>query len=216
MLGAALSFVLLTLLPTDFSYPVFAVVLALMGVSMGMFASPNRAAVMNSLPPGDRGAGGGMNQTFQNSAQVLSVGVFFSLMIAGLAANLPHALAGGLQANGATAAVAHHVAQTPPVTVLFAAFLGYNPIQHIAGAPVLHSLSAHAQATLTGRTFFPHLISGPFRDGLHAAFVFAIVACLVAAAASLMRGGRYHHVDAPEAEPAPAPPQPIREVHHAH
>ena len=94
MLGAALSFVLLVLLPTDFSYPVFAVILFFNGVSMGLFASPNRAAVMNSLPPGDRGAGGGMNQTFQNSAQVLSVGIFFSLMIAGLASSLPHTLVG--------------------------------------------------------------------------------------------------------------------------
>jgi MFS family permease len=85
MLGSALSFFLLTLLPIDFAFPLFALVLFMVGVSMGMFASPNRAAVMNSLPPQDRGAGGGMNQTFQNSAQVLSIGVFFTLMILGLA-----------------------------------------------------------------------------------------------------------------------------------
>jgi hypothetical protein len=160
---------------------------------MGMFASPNRAAVMNSLPPGDRGAGGGMNQTFQNSAQVLSVGIFFSLMILGLASTLPHTLAAGLEAHGVAGNTAQAVGRTPPVSVLFAAFLGYNPIQHLTGAHVLATLSAHNRAVLTGRTFFPRLISGPFRSGLHAAFAFAIAACAIAAVASLMRGGIYRH-----------------------
>jgi hypothetical protein len=176
------------LLPIDFPYPLFALVLFLNGVSMGLFASPNRAAVMNSLPPGDRGAGGGMNQTFQNSAQVLSIGIFFTLMIAGLASSLPHALATGLQAHGVSAATAQHAGQAPPVTVLFAAFLGYNPIQHLLGPHVLASLPVADQATLTGRGFFPHLISGPFQTGLHEAFAFAIAACLVAALASWSRG----------------------------
>jgi MFS family permease len=198
MLGAAGSFLALWFVPTDFAYPVFAVILLGLGISMGMFASPNRAAVMNSLPRGDRGAGGGMNQTFQNSAQVLSIGIFFSLMIAGLASTLPHTLDAGLRAHGASAAAAARVAHAPPVSVLFAAFLGYNPIQHLAGPHVLSTLSAHAQATVTGRSFFPQLISAPFRNGLHAAFAFAIVACLVAAAASLMRGGRYEHQDVPD------------------
>jgi hypothetical protein len=134
-----------------------------------------------------------MNQTFQNSAQVLSVGIFFSLMIAGLASSLPHTLSAGLQTHGMHAADAQRVAHTPPVSVLFAAFLGYNPIQHLAGTHVLQSLSAQAQHTITGRAFFPQLISDPFRSGLHAAFVFAIAACLIAAVASLMRGGVYHH-----------------------
>jgi MFS family permease len=192
MLGAAASFALLWLLPTDFSYRVFALVLAVMGISMGLFTAPNKAAVMNSLPSGDRGSGGGMNQTFQNSAQVLSVGVFFSLMIAGLSSTLPHTLTSGLQAQGLGPATAQHVARVPPVSILFAAFLGYNPIRHLAGSHVLSSISAHAQATLTGREFFPRLISAPFRDGLHAAFAFAVLACLVAAVASAMRGGKYH------------------------
>jgi MFS family permease len=211
MLGAALSFGLLTLLPIDFPYPVFAAILFLNGVSMGLFASPNRAAVMNSLPPGDRGAGGGMNQTFQNSAQVLSIGIFFTLMVLGLASTLPHTLASGLEAHGVPAATALHVAHLPPVSILFAAFLGYNPIQHFVGSSVLHHLSAHSQALLTGRSFFPHLISAPFRTGLHEAFAFAIAACLIAAAASLMRGGMYHAAvesadsNAPPASPAPAP-----------
>jgi hypothetical protein len=168
-------------------------VLLLIGLSMGLFASPNRAAVMNSLPARDRGAGGGMNQTFQNSAQVLSVGVFFTLMVIGLSASLPHAMASGLQAHGVSAATAQRVAHLPPVSILFAAFLGYNPIQHLIGGHVLASLSAANRATLTGRSFFPHLIAGPFRTGLHEAFLFAIVACLIAAGASLMRGGKYEH-----------------------
>jgi hypothetical protein len=182
---------------------------------MGMFASPNRAAVMNSLPAGDRGAGGGMNQTFQNSAQVLSIGIFFTLLIAGLASSLPGALSSGLQAHGVSAAAAQHAGATPPISVLFAAFLGYNPVQHLVGAHALAGVSAHAHALLTGPAFFPHLISAPFRDGLHTAFVFAIVACLVAAAASLLRGGRYHHADEPVARPSAPGQVPQLEEQHA-
>jgi MFS family permease len=201
MLGAAVSFFLLALLPTDFPYPLFAAILFLNGVSMGMFASPNRAGVMNSLPPGDRGAGGGMNQTFQNSAQVLSIGIFFTLMIIGLAATLPHAMASGLEAHGIPAASAQRAAHLPPVSILFAAFLGYNPIQHLLGPTVLTHLSAAQQHLLIGRSFFPHLISPPFRTGLHEAFAFAIIACLVAAVASFSRGR--HTGDAqPSALPA--------------
>jgi hypothetical protein len=195
MLGAAVSFVLLLLLPTNFPYPLFALILFLNGASMGMFASPNRAAVMNSLPPGDRGAGGGMNQTFQNSAQVLSIGIFFTLMILGLATTLSHTLSAGLLAHGVPAATAHAVGALPPVSILFAAFLGYNPIAHLVGPHVLGALGAHDRAVLAGRSFFPHLISAPFRSGLHAAFAFSIVACMVAAAASLLRGGRYEHIE---------------------
>jgi hypothetical protein len=213
MIGTAVSFVLLALLPVDFAYPLFALFLFLTGVSMGMFASPNRAGVMNSLPPGDRGAGGGMNQTFQNSAQVLSVGVFFTLMILGLAATLPHAMTTGLEAHGVPAAAANHAAHLPPVSILFAAFLGYNPIQHLLGNSVLVHLPAHTQAVLTGRSFFPQLISAPFRTGLREAFAFAIVACIVAAFASWSRGERYvdsgliapvpGRDESPIAEPAP-------------
>ncbi|HET7053965.1 MAG TPA: MFS transporter [Solirubrobacterales bacterium] len=215
MIGAALSFGLLMLLPTDFSYPVFAAVLLFNGISMGMFSSPNRAAVMNSLPAADRGAGGGMNQTFQNSAQVLSIGIFFTLLIVGLAASLPATLSSGLQAHGVPAAAAHHAGQAPPISVLFAAFLGYNPIQHLVGAETLAALPVHAHATLTGAEFFPHLISGPFRDGLDVAFIFAIVACLVAAAASLLRGGRYHHAEEPATAPSDSGQIPSLEEQHA-
>ena len=203
MIATAATFVWLWLLPINFSYVEFAGVLLLMGISFGLFASPNRAAVMNSLPPRDRGAGGAMNQTFQNSAQVLSVGIFFSLMIAGLATNLPHTLTAGLYAHGVPLAKAQQIGHAPPVSVLFAAFLGYNPVKSLVGTHVLDHLSAHSQAALTGRSFFPQLISSPFRDGLHTAFTFAIIACLIAAVASALRGGVYHHVDAvEEQEPA--------------
>jgi MFS family permease len=204
MVGTALGFLGLMLLPINFSYPVFALVLAAVGISMGMFASPNRAGVMNSLPRADRGAGGGMNQTFQNSAQVVSIGVFFSLMIAGLSGTVPAAMSAGLEAHGVAPAVAQHAAHLPPVSILFAAFLGFNPIRHLVGAHALAGLSPAQHALVTGRAFFPQLITEPFRNGLHGAFLFAIVACLLAAAASLLRGGRYHHIEEPVASiPAP-------------
>jgi MFS family permease len=199
MLLAALSFGLLMSLPIDFPYPLFAGYLLLTGIAMGLFASPNRAAVMNSLPAGDRGVGGGMNQTFQNSAQVISIGIFFTLLIVGLSSTLHSTLSSGLQAHGVSAAAAHQAADVPPISVLFAAFLGYNPIQHLVGAHALASVTPQQHAVLTGHSFFPQLISGPFSDGLTAAFAFAIVACLVAAGASLLRGGRYHHAEEAEA-----------------
>ena len=195
MVGSAASFALLMTLPTDFAYPVFAAILALLGLSMGMFASPNRAAIMNSLPKEHRGAGGAMNQTFQNSAQVLSIGIFFTLLIVGLASTLPHTMSAGLEAHGVDAATAQRVGALPPVSILFAAFLGYNPIQSLLGPDTLHALSPANQAAVTGSDFFPQLISDPFRHGLHTAFAFAIVACLVAATASLLRGGRFHYSD---------------------
>jgi MFS family permease len=215
MLATALSFGLLLLLPVDFAYPMFALVLFMIGVSMGLFASPNRAAVMNSLPRGDRGAGGAMNQTFQNSAQVLSIGVFFTLMIVGLSATLPHTMSSGLEAHGVNAVTAHHVASLPPVSILFAAFLGYNPIQHLVGPHALAALSASDRATITGHTFFPHLIAAPFRTGLHEAFAFAIVACVIAALASLMRGGRYEHDDSLAPVPSRALRTSLPEEQHA-
>jgi MFS family permease len=215
MIAAALSFVALTLLPIDFEYWTFAAILLFCGISMGMFASPNRAAVMNSLPPGDRGAGGGMNQTFQNSAQVISIGIFFTLMVIGLASALPSALSGGLEAHGVGHAASQQAGETPPISVLFAAFLGYNPIQHLVGPEALGAVSAHSQAVLTGQGFFPHLISQPFANGLDTAFAFAVVACLVAAAASLMRGGRYEHAEEGERPRGGPTIQPKLEEQHA-
>jgi MFS family permease len=191
MLGSALGFALLELLPVDFSYPLLGAILLLMGLSMGAFAAPNRAGVMNSLPPADRGAGGGMNVTFQNSAQVLSIGIFFTLMIVGLAATLPHTLTAGLEAHGVPAATAIRVGHLPPVSVLFAAFLGYDPVKELIGPHVVGHLSAANAAALSKHNFFPTLIAEPFRTGLREAFAFAIGACLIAALASWSRGHRY-------------------------
>jgi len=196
MVLAAVSFVLLLELPVDFGYVWFALVLLLNGIGMGLFSSPNRAGVMNSLPPSQRGVGGGMNATFQNAASVLSIGVFFSLMIIGLASTLPSALQSGLAAHGVPQATAERVAQLPPVASLFAAFLGYNPVQNLLGPQTLHSLPAAQQHVLAGRSFFPHLISAPFHTALVYGFVFATAACAVAAVASLLRGGKYHYVEA--------------------
>jgi MFS family permease len=201
MLGTAVGFALLELLPVDFSYPIFAVVLFFLGVFMSAFGSPNRAGVMNSLPPEHRGAGSGMNSTFQNSAQVLSIGIFFTLMIAGLATSLHANLYQGLIAHGVPHNKAHQTASLPPVSTLFAAFLGYNPIQHLLGTKVLNGLTPTQQEALTGRSFFPSLISTPFRAGLHLAMDFAIVASLAAAAASWIRGGQYIHPAAPATAP---------------
>jgi MFS family permease len=202
MIGSAASFVALELLPVNFSYWIFGVILLLLGLTMGAFGSPNRAGVMNSLPPQHRGAGSGMNSTFQNSAQVLSIGIFFTLMIVGLSASLPNSLDHGLVVQGVPPAVANRVAHLPPVSTLFAAFLGYNPMQHLLGSSVLAHLPAAQRAVITGRSFFPTLIAAPFRQGLHAAFDFAIVACLVAAGASWLRGGKYVYVD-PESTSVP-------------
>src|ERR1039457_2653229 len=176
MLGSALCFFLLEFLPIDFPYWAFAILLLLTGMTMASFGSPNRAGVMNSLPPQHRGAGSGMNTTFQNSAQVLSIGIFFSLMIIGLSSSLTRNLFQGLVAHGVPTGAAERAAHLPAVSTLFAAFLGYDPIQHLIGAHQLAQLPAVQQAALTGRSFFPGLISAPFRAGLHAAFDFAIFA----------------------------------------
>jgi MFS family permease len=195
MVACALSFFLLERLPVDFGYWTFAPLLLLLGLSNGLFMSPNRAAVMNSLPAEHRGAGSGMSSTFQNSAQVLSIGIFFSLMIIGLSGVLPTSMYNGLVHEGVSPQVASRVAHLPPVSTLFAALLGYNPVAHLLGPSVLAHLSASHRAVLEGRSFFPHLISAPFHRGLQTAFGFAIGACLLAAAASWIRGGRYIYVD---------------------
>jgi MFS family permease len=192
MVVAAVSFLLLELLPVDFTYWQFAGVLLLNGIGMGLFASPNRAGIMNSLPPERRGVGAGMSATFQNSAMVLSIGIFFSLIILGLASSLPSSLLHGLTAQGVPAADATRLAHLPPTAIMFAALLGYNPIQMLLG-PVLTRLPAGHAAYLTGHSFFPSLISGSFAHGLDVAFDFAIAACLIAAIASLLRGKRYVH-----------------------
>jgi MFS family permease len=192
MVLAALSFGLLEMLPVNFTYWQFAAILLLNGIGMGLFASPNRAGIMNSLPADRRGVGAGMSATFQNSAMVLSIGIFFSLIILGLSSSLPAHLFTGLTAQGVPAADASRLAHLPPTAVMFAALLGYNPIQMLLGSALTKLPASHA-AYLTGHSFFPSLISAPFQAGLDIAFDFAIVACLVAAVASLLRGKQYIH-----------------------
>jgi len=210
MVVAAGSFLMLELLPIEFPYWVFALILLVNGLAMGAFAAPNRAGVMNSLPPQHRGVGSGMNATFQNAAQVLSIGIFFTLMIVGLSATLPTTLYHGLVSHGVPASVAGRAAHLPPVSTLFAAFLGYNPIQQLVGPSVLAHLPPTQAAALSGRAFFPSLISKPFSAGLHAAFDFAIGACLLAAGMSWLRGGKYHYHE--DAAPTDATEREVREV----
>ena len=204
------SFIGLMLLPVDFPYWAFALLIAANGIGSGMFASPNSSSIMGSVPARHRGAASGMRSTFQNSGTALSIGVFFSLMIAGLASSLPTTLTSGLQRQGVPYAVAHQIGTLPPVSSLFASVLGVNPIGHLLGSlGVLSSLPAASQRVLTGRAFFPSLISGPFHHGL--VIVFAVAAGLAALAglASLMRGGRYADPGAP-VEPPKTAPEPHR------
>jgi MFS family permease len=193
LVGAGFCYLLLELLPMNFSYLPFAVVVLLFSLFSGMFFSPNQMAVMNSLPPNQRGAGAGMNATFMNSAQVLSIGVFFSIVTLGLAGSLPGDLYHGLVAQGVPVAQAQKLSHLPPIGSLFAAFLGFNPIQTEVPHQVLVNLG-HARASyLTGRSFFPQLISPSFQKGLRLAFDFAAATSFIAAVASWLRGGKYVH-----------------------
>ncbi|HET6190087.1 MAG TPA: MFS transporter [Trebonia sp.] len=204
----AVSFLFLELLPVNFTYWEFALILLLSGIGQGLFSSPNRAAIMNSLPAERRGVGSGMTATFQNSATVLSIGIFFTLIILGLSSSLPSLLSHGLTAQGVPAAAAAKVAGLPPVSVMFAALLGYNPVQTLLGPVIAHLPASHA-AYLAGRSFFPSLITPAFASGLSVAFDFAIVACLVAAVASVLRGGKYVHQEEPaNGEAAASAPSP--------
>ena len=193
--GSALCYLLLETLPMNFDYPEFAVILFVFSLFAGMFFTPNQTAVMNSLPPNQRGAGAGMNATFINSAQVLSIGVFFSVVTIGLVSTLPTHLANGLIAQSVPAAQAHKVANLPPIGTLFAAFLGFNPIQTEVPHQVLAHLGPARVHYLTGRSFFPQLISSSFEHGLRLAFDFAAGITLLAAIVSWCRGKKYIHAE---------------------
>ena len=198
MLVFAASFVGLMLLPVDFPYWAFAALLVLNGIGVGMFSAPNSASIMSSVPARYRGAASGMRSTFQNTGTALSIGVFFSLLIAGLATSLPAQLLHGLQEQGVSPGIAHQVASLPPVSSLFAAVLGENPVAHLlAPTGALSSVSAAQHQVLTGTYFFPQLIAAAFHDGLVVVFSVATGLSVLAAAASLMRGGRYVHTDDP-------------------
>jgi MFS family permease len=198
LLTAAM-FLVLIFVPVNFPYWEFAVVVALNGFGTGLFVSPNRAEMMNSVPANQRGAAGGMIATFMNSASVLSIGIFFSLMVAGLASRLPASMFSGLTQQGIPASAASTISHLPPIGVLFAAFLGYNPMQQLLGPLLGHLPAAHA-AFVTGREFFPHLITGPFHDGLGVAFGFAIAASVIGALASALTG----RTKTPSGQRAPA------------
>jgi MFS family permease len=195
-LVVAATFVMLLVIPIDFAYPWFALVIFLNGVGSGLFSAPNTTAVMNSVPAHERGAASGIRGTIFNSGTSLSIGVFFSLMIVGLANVLPRTLTGGLIAQGVPHDVATRTGDLPPVGSLFASFLGYNPIGSLLGpSGVLDTLPSKNVHTLTGKTFFPHLMSGPFHHGLVIVFGTAALMMVIAAAASWAAGGKYVHDD---------------------
>jgi EmrB/QacA subfamily drug resistance transporter len=206
MIGTAASFLLLELLPMNFSYPLFALLLLVMGLSMGLFSAPNSTGVMNSLPAEKRGVGAGMLNTFQNGASVLSIGVFFTIITLVLASRLPNTMYAGLTAHGVPTAKAHEIANLPPIGSLFSAFLGFNPVQQLLGSAQAAHVSAAQYSFLTGRSFFPTLIASPFGKGLHLAFDFAAACCFIAAVASWFRGGHKQHD--PAATRAPGSDQP--------
>jgi EmrB/QacA subfamily drug resistance transporter len=190
VLVQSVGFIGLTLLPANFPYPIFAALLFLLGCGSGLFASPNTSAVMSSVAPETRGAASGMRATFQNGASLVSIGLFFSIVTAGLAAALPGTFSSGLTRYGVPPAAASQIAHLPPTAALFGAFLGYNPIGELLPPPVLGHITPANQHILLGKTFFPNLISTPFMDGLHAVFYISAALCIVAAVASLLRGQR--------------------------
>ena len=193
MLVQAFGFIGLTFLPANFSYPVFAILLFILGCGSGLFASPNTSSVMSSVPPETRGVASGMRSTFQNGASLVSIGLFFSIVTAGLVATMPSTFFNGLTKYGVPADAATQIAHLPPTAALFGAFLGYNPIGQLLPPAVLSHISPANQAALLGKTFFPSLISAPFMDGLHAVFYISAALCLIAAGASLLRGKVVHH-----------------------
>jgi len=183
------TFIGLLMLPIDFPYWTFALLIAVNGIGTGMFAAPNTSAIMSSVPQEQRGVASGIRATFQNSGTALSIGVFFSLMIAGLSARLPDAMSGGLIQQGIPSGVAHEIGAMPPVATLFSAILGVNPLEHLlAPTGVLATLPAANQQVITGREFFPHLIAEPFAHGLAIVFIASAILAALAALASLMRG----------------------------
>jgi EmrB/QacA subfamily drug resistance transporter len=194
LLLAALCFVGLMLLPVDFSFWVFALLIFGNGIGSGLFASPNTSAIMSAVPARHRGSASGMRSTFQNSGMALSIGIFFSLMIAGLASTLPRTLYSGLTAQGVPASIATQVSHLPPVSTMFAALLGYNPVRNLlAPSGILSKLPAHNVAVLTGNEFFPHLISAPFHHGLVIVFTAAAIMAVTGALVSLLRGKQYYY-----------------------
>jgi EmrB/QacA subfamily drug resistance transporter len=190
MIGLALGFILLTFFPADFDYPAFAIVLFVVGASFGIFAAPNSAAVMNSLPRQYRGVGSGMRSTFQNAGSPLSLGIFFSIMVVVLSNSLPGAIQNGLIGGGVPVQAATQASHIPPTGALFAAFLGYNPMESLLSPAVVSQLNPAAQANLLGTHFFPSIIASPFMDSLRVVFWFSAFLSVLGAVCSWLRGSK--------------------------
>jgi MFS family permease len=195
MLVLAAGFMLLTTFAADFAYPSLAVVLFMVGGAFGAFSAPNTASVMNSLPRQFRGVGSGMRATFQNAATPLSLGVFFTIMVVGLSNSLPTAIHDGLASGGVPEKVAVGVSHLPPTAALFAALLGYNPMQSLIPPEVLSQMPQAAQDHLLSTSFFPSVISSPFMDALRIVFLFSAVLSLLAALFSVLRGKSFVYDD---------------------
>ena len=187
----ALSFVGLLLVPTNFAYWIFAVLVFLNGVGGGMFSAPNAAAIMNSVAPDQRGAAAGIQAAFMNTGMVLSIGVFFSLMIVGLTNTLPTTLFKGLTSHGVALGQAHALANLPAVGSLFSSFLGINPLKSLLGSQAVAHVTHIQWLTMTGKHFFPDLLQTPFHHGLVIVFTAAIVLSVIGALFSGFRGERY-------------------------
>ncbi|MFD1944565.1 MFS transporter [Paradevosia shaoguanensis] len=188
MVVGALTFLGLMLLEANFPYPIFALLLFLNGVGTGLFSAPNSTQIMNAVPAAERGQASGVRATTLNAGQVLSIGIFFTLMILGLAMSLPGTMEARLVAEGLPQDVAAQVASAPPVASLFAAFLGYNPMGELIPATALAALPPDHAAVITGQTFFPDLLSGPFMVGIKIAFSISMLLYLLSALASWLGG----------------------------
>ena len=184
-------FLLLAALPADFAYLPFGLILVLVGVGMGLFTSPNMSAVMNSVPPEYRGVASGMRATIQNAGALVSMSLFFSVVIVGLAGTLPSALSSGLRAVGIPSGVAIQASTLPPTGALFAAFLGYNPMRQLLSAEVLANLPQKTAALVLGTKFFPSLMAPAFMASMRATFYGAAGLSLAAAVVSFLRGKKY-------------------------
>jgi hypothetical protein len=190
MLQSAVGFLLLTTLPTDFAFPTFALYLFITGVGMGMFAAPNTASIMSSVPSRYRAIASGMRATFINAGQVISMGAFFTVVISGLAGTLPGAIRSGLASAGAPSAIIQTAANLPPASALFAALLGYNPFASLLTPAIATNLPAATVAHLESPQFFSSLVGGPFTASLHLCFLMAAAISVVAALASALRASR--------------------------
>ena len=198
MLVTATGLLLLTFLPYNFVYWKFAVFIFIVGVGGGMFAAPNTAAIMNSVPAESRGAASGMRATLQNVGSTMSLALFFTIVIVSLASSLPAQLSSALTSAGASQ-LASRVSNIPPTTALFAAFLGINPMKALlANLPANStvSLSSTTLRTLEGNTWFPNAIAKSFLNALAAAFYIGAVLSIIGAAVSLLRGKRYINEEA--------------------